>query len=81
MQKEHLNLIESLRQTYLAEDEVQYLDTAIEIVQTLAPRNNQVEDTLSELRDRRQSRRPVPQNSVGNERYVHGRPVRLRWKC
>lgn len=50
-QQEQLELIESLRQTYLNEADVQYLDTAIEIAENLEPRNKHVDSTLYELRD------------------------------
>lgn len=69
VQNEQIDLIESLRQTYLAEDDVQYLDTAIEIVEGLVPRNKHIEYTLYELRDSYKSRRPAPQRLAKNDMY------------
>lgn len=72
-----LDLIESLHQSYLAEGDVKYLDTAIEIVETLVPRNKHVEYTLYQLRESYHWRRPAPQHPAANERYVTRCPVVL----
>lgn len=80
-QQEQLDLIESLRQTYLAENDVQYLDTAIEIVETLVPRNKHVEYTLYQLRESYKWQKSASEKPVVDEWYVNGRPVMFKWKC